>query len=112
MEAAAMRQRTLRAMELGGALAGAPAGGVSKPCAMLGRLLSISTLRGALPGPGRQSAASECSGGLRGLRGSVGWRDPTRPPTHQAPSEKVLFSLFFCRATARGGWVGVVVCEV
>ena len=79
MEAAAMRQRTLRAMELGGALAGAPAGGVSKPCAMLGRLLSISTLRGALPGPGRQSAASECSGGLRGLRGSVGWRAPTTP---------------------------------
>ena len=68
MEAAAMRQRTLRAMELGGALAGAPAGGVSKPCAMLGRLLSISTLRGALPGLGRPSAASECSGGLRGLR--------------------------------------------
>ena len=82
MEAAAMRQRTLRAMELGGALAGAPAGGVSKPCAMLGRLLSISTLRGALPGLGRPSAASECSGGLRGLRGSVGWRGATQHTQH------------------------------
>ena len=99
MEAAAMRQRTLRAMELGGALAGAPAGGVSKPCAMLGRLLSISTLRGALPGLGRPSAASECSGGLRG---SVGWRAPTTPTTPNRPSEKGSLSLFF----GSGRWAG------
>ena len=94
MEAAAMRQRTLRAMELGGALAGAPAGGVSKPCAMLGRLLSISTLRGALPGLGRPSAASECSGGVRG---SVGWRDPPRPTRPTRSFRKDSLSLFFCR---------------
>ena len=109
MEAAAMRQRTLRAMELGGALAGAPAGGVSKPCAMLGRLLSISTLRGALPGLGRPSAASECSGGLRGLRGSVGWRDPTHPTHPTGLLKRFSLSPFL---VARVGCVGCVGCEV
>ena len=39
MEAAAMRQRTLRAMELGGALAGAPAGGVFQAVRHVGQVV-------------------------------------------------------------------------